>query len=84
MQPLYCTWEANGRKVHTPGRTQSGRVTAVKGWVNSALGEMVRIEVESCGNTAQHQETVKVEIRPAEGTAVTMLDDGTIMISRKR
>ena len=40
MQPIYCTWEANGATAHTPGLFRRGRVTEASGWINSAIGSL--------------------------------------------
>lgn len=80
-QPIYCTWEANSSKTHTPGSFRRGRVTSAAGWINSALGELARIEVDADDNPARSQHSAMMTIYPGAGTRVTQRTDGTIQIS---
>lgn len=70
MQPLYCTWEANGATAHTPGLFRRGRVTDVSGWINAAVGELARIEVQTQDVPAAKQESATVFVRVPEGCFV--------------
>lgn len=82
MQPIYCTWEANGAVAHTPGLFKRGRVTEARGWVNAAVGELARLWVQSNDSAAREQEWAILDIKPAEGCKVTVGKDGTIRIER--
>lgn len=62
MQPLYCTWKANGKTAHTPGTGQGGRVKDVEGWVNSALGELAKIDVMAEDRQANAQSWARMTV----------------------
>lgn len=67
MQPIYCTWESEGKKAHSPGIRP--RVTWVDGWINSAVGSMARILVRCDGEKASEQEWARVCVQVEKGTA---------------
>lgn len=72
MQPIYCTWKANGKPpVHTPGTNKGGRVTRAEGWVNSALGELGKIVVDCENAQAEKQGWATAEITWPDGVRVT-------------
>lgn len=71
MQPIYCTWEANGATAHTPGLFKRGRVNDVHGWINAAVGELARITVQGDGQAAREQRSAAAWIDVPKGCKVT-------------
>jgi len=83
VQPIYCTWAANGKKVHTPGLGR--RVTEVEGWVNSALGELATLYVESDDQPARHQQRALLHVNvPHDAAVIWNSATRTLSVGRRR
>jgi len=85
MQPLYCSFTANGKKAHTPGTGQGGRVKDVSGWINSALGELAKIDVIAEDVQAKAQTWARMTITvPPDADVVWNAETRTLEVIRKK
>lgn len=85
MQPLYCSFTANGKKAHTPGTGQGGRVKDVTGWVNSALGELAKIDVMAEDVQAAVQSWARLTVTvPADADVTWNANTRVLEVVRKK